>query len=1145
MSLQFILGSSGSGKSHYLSENIIQEAIANPKQQYLVLVPEQFTMQTQKQLVQMHPDSGIMNIDILSFQRLAYRVFEELGGYDEILLEETGKSLILQKIAQENKKKLKVLGGNLKKTGYISEMKSFISELMQYQVDTKQMEKLIEDSEEKMELHEKLKDVQCVYEGFCEYLQSRYITTEEVLEVLADALHKSKKIRNSVLAFDGFTGFTPVQNKVLRELLNCAEKVYVTVTIDPKEDIQKQASYYHLFSMSRQMIQKLSKMAMEERVEILPEIWIKPGEKSRFAQAPALAFLEEHLFRYGNQAYPKEQDEVGIFYARTPKEEMEIVAGKINKLVREDKLRYKDVAVITGDMSIYGEYTRQAFATANIPCFIDEKHSVLMNPFVECLRAVLDVVASDYSYASVFRYLRCGMTNLKRPQIDDLENYVIALGIRGYKHWNDTWTRHYRGMNPDQILYMNDIRLMVLDELGELTEILKRKDSTVLDNTRAIYEFVVRMQAQEKLKVQELLFAQAENRPMEKEYAQIYKVVMGLFDKMVSVLGEERVPLDDYKEILDAGLEETKIGIIPPSSDQVVFGDMERTRLKDIKVLFFVGVNEGIVPKTHSASQILSEMERDFLQKKSVELAPTAKENAYIQRFYLYLNMTKPSRRLELSCARLNSKGEALGEAYLLSNIRKLFPKLKIQEYREMDSDEWTLPAYLERPDSVFPALIEGLRLAVRGKVDNQWKELYSWYCAQPDYANRIGQVVEAAYYENPHDKIGKAAARALYGSQLHNSATRLEEYASCAFAHFLEYGLGLTERVRYEFQSADLGNIAHKALEWFSNKLKNSPYDWKNLEEEKRNEMIEESIEEVIHDYGNTILHSTSRNEYTIARVRRILKRTVWALQEQIRKGDFVPQSFEVNFSHVEDLETVNLVLSEQESMRLHGRIDRVDKLETNDCIYLKVIDYKTGNTSFDLVALYHGLQLQLMVYMNAAIEMEQKEHPDKEVEPAGVFYYQVKDPLVDQVEGEKPEDTNQRILQELKLNGILWENPDIIEHMDEKLASEKKSDILPVSYRKDGSLSALSSTVSQEQFHILSQYVNKKARNIGEAIVQGNVQVNPYIMKTKDACTYCPYKGVCGYDERIPGYEHRRLNSFQEDSIWEAFAKEVEPWQ
>ena len=408
MSLQFIIGSSGIGKTHYACEQIIRESMENPQHLYYIIVPEQFTMQTQKNVVEMHPGKGILNIDVLSFQRLAYRIFEETGGAMEVLLDDTGKSMVLQKLVQQHRKNLPYLGSQMNKPGYLDEVKSLISEFMQYDIREEELQDMLGKTGEDSLLHMKMQDVGVLYQAFLQYLEGHYMTGEGVMDALKKAIPFSDKLKKSVLLLDGFTGFTPVQMNVIRELLNVCDKVLVTVTMDAGENPLQLGKPHQLFYMSRKMIHTLSGLTSNLDDPVL----LKDERKGRFGNSTSLDFLEKHLFRYRRSAYEKKQEEICIFAAESPVKELEETARRIRRLVREKNLKYGEIAVITGNLEAYKSIASQVFEESRIPYFLDEKHTILMNPFIEYIRAALEMVTKGFSYESVFRYLRCDMSGL-------------------------------------------------------------------------------------------------------------------------------------------------------------------------------------------------------------------------------------------------------------------------------------------------------------------------------------------------------------------------------------------------------------------------------------------------------------------------------------------------------------------------------------------------------------------------------------------------------------------------------------------------------------------------------------------------------------------------------------------------------------
>ena len=1189
MSLQFIFGNSGSGKSDFLYDSVLKQAKENKEQQFLIIVPEQFTMQTQRELVERQKQHAIMNVDVLSFARLAYRVFDDLGKQNVVVLEETGKNLVLRKVAEQKKAELNVLGANMNKMGYVGEVKSLISELMQYNIRPDALAEFLEKEPLGEGLRLKMQDVLTMYQGFTEYLKGRYITAEEVLELLYDVAEESKLLCGSVIVLDEFTGFTPIQNRLMEKLLVLAKKVSVSVTMDVREDFYQCRGVHELFAMSKKTVASLLKVAELCKVPVEEPIVLPTGEKRRYVGAPDLYFMEQNLFRPGAGSYRykvsekamksnknhekltdsqlEETPDIRITSLKNPREELKFAAREIVRLTGEQGYRYRDIAVVTGDVQQYGNYVPEIFEQYHIPYFIDQTKNILFHPFIECIRAILEMIEYDFSYESVFRFLRCGLAEKIIPQgklssmeleldgetgeksaqckeqtihrlteqeIDRLENYVLARGIRGASRWSKPWTFVMPDGTLEDMERLNEIREAVYENFKPLLMAFRGKENTVSTQTFELYSLIRRLDMEQLLKERGEFFEKNGNQARAKEYDQIYKIVMDLLDKVTSLLGDETMTIREYSDILDAGFEAAKVGIIPPGNDTVTVGDIERTRLNHIKILFFVGVNDGVVPKAGNQGGIISQFEREKMAEYHLELAPGAREKVFIQKFYLYLNMTKPSERLYVTFCRVNSDGKALRRSYLIGTLLKLFPQLVVEEPSEEETLECVLTA-----ESALPFLMEGLNKPVED--EEAWTALLAWYLSDEGDREKALQLFDAAFGVHQDDAISKAVTKALYGNTLDNSVTRLEQFAACAFAHYLSYGLRLRERELQQFASVDMGNIYHDVLERFAKGIEMSEYTWFDIPQEAQDALLSQSMEDAIAGSGIGDVFEDARNSYLLKRMETTAKRTIWALMLQVRKGKFVPSGFEVSFSRAERLDAVQFQLGEDEKMRLRGRIDRIDTYETDDKVYVKIIDYKSGNTSFSLLNFYYGLQLQLVVYMNVALELTKKIYKGKDTEPAGIFYYHITDPMVDSDGGESEEEIRRSILEQLKVGGLVNEDPEIYGAMDTDFTGT--SSVIPVALKADGSLKAASKTASAYEFGLMSDYVRKKIEHVGKEIFAGNVSVKPYLLGDRSGCDYCPYHTICGFDVRMPGFSYQQFEKFDSsEEILAHIREEVE---
>ena len=1143
MSLRFYFGPSGSGKSHRIYEEIMQRAAQEPGRNFLIIVPDQFTMQTQKDLVMRSARGGILNIDVLSFGRLSHRILEEVGTKEMPVLDDTGKSLVLQKIAADLKEQLPAMGSLLHKQGYIHEVKSAISEFMQYGISTQDMDKLIASAEKRGALAMKLGDLKTLYRGFQDYIRDHFITTEETLDVLRRSLVKSKILPDSVVVFDGFTGFTPIQNRLIQELMRVCEETIVSVTIGEEEDPYQMDGEQKLFHLSKKTVADLVKLAAEAEVTRGEDVFVKGGP-NRFTEAPALCYLEQNLFRYQYEPYTEKQCEIRMFEALSPREEVHQTALYIRKLIREEGLTYRDIAVVIGDLEGYASYVETEFRQLEIPCFLDRTRGIVLNPMIEYIKSALQLYIRDFSYDTVFHFLRSGMADISREEIDELENYVIRTGARGYRTYSRLFTRKTEEMQQgsgqedteraeETMERLNRIRQQFADTVEILHMAPRAKAGEYVDH---LYDFLEQNQVQQKLLNYQQRFEQEGDLAKAREYAQIYRLVMDLLDQIYELLGEEEISLQEFADILEAGFGEITVGTIPQNVDRIVVGDMERTRLKQVKVLFFLGVNDGNIPKNAAKGGIISDMDREFLIESGTEMAPSPRQQMYIQRLYLYLNMTKPSERLYLSYAKVNSDGKGIRPSYLIDTVRKLFPQLAV-EYPQNRSRLEQIEGRQEGARYLAEELREYADGTLREEERQDFYLMYRAYETDPEGRDRL---TAAAFRRYKESGLSRIVARALYGRQLENSVSRLETYAACACRHFLQYGLSLQESEEFGFEVSDMGNVYHAVLENFAGKLAESGRTWWDFDENFATQAIKEAVEGYAATYGETVLYSSARNEYAITRMSRILTRTVLTLQQHLKQGSFQPDDYELSFRFAEDLDSIHVDLSEEEKMHLQGRIDRIDVSEDAEHVYVKVIDYKSGNKKFDLAALYYGLQLQLVVYMNAAMELESRKHPDKEIVPAALLYYHIDDPTIETPVELTQEQINEEILTKLRMNGVVNSDPAVVERLDRFL--QDKSKVIPVEKKKDGSFSARSGILSREELHVVSAYVDTKIRQIGREILDGKIAANPYEKGNEEACTYCAYKKVCGFDGSIPGYEKRQLEDLDKQTLMQRMQETTE---
>ena len=820
MAVHFILGGSGRGKSYYLNHIVAARAQEEKDKTFIMLVPEQATMQVQREIVQISSNRGIMNIEVQSFVRLAYRIFGETGTASLPVLDDMGKTMILHKVLLAKEKELPYFGKNVHKKGYVAQIKSFLSEMMQYGIEEEGLDDMIRAAGSKAALKKKLEDMKTAYRGFRDYLEDHYITSEEVLTVLSGVVPQSKLLKDCVICLDGFTGFTPVQYRLIRELMKVCSDMYLTVIMDEKQSVFRTGEKHELFYLSRKTTVHFMKM-IEENGLAEPEI-IRVGEdtgKTRFRKSAELDHLEKQLFRFpvkpyktgersdraggqpesgdiaaehstaaGSQSQAETCDiaagestiadpqsqagtrDVSIHVLAQPQQEIAFVAECVKKLRRQG-YRYRDIGVVAGDMEIYGTLAKDVFAQAGIPCFIDQKKSILANPFVSMLDALFDMMQYDFRYDTVMRYLRGKYSPLTREETDLLDNYLLASGIRGSRRWSQEWEAAgvFRIREESKAAKLNesinDIRSRVWTAFEEINGSTRTGKHTVEEYAAALVRFMEQEDFYHKLEADVEKFRAEGDSESAKEYEQIYGIVLDVLDRLVELLGTEETGLKEFRELLDTGFSEARVGMIPPGVDQIVVGDLTRTRLNHIKHLFFLGATDANIPSATGSGGVLSSSERSFLAQEDFTLAPTDREKIYTEQFYLYLTLTKPEEHLYLCLCESGNDGKEQKPAYLIDRMQKLYPELTVcVEERRKDA------VHILGQDTGLGYLIRGLRN--RSFQDKKWQQIFSYYKEKHEEA--LQKILEAAFYQPAQAALTKAAADMLYQDMLRGSASRI-----------------------------------------------------------------------------------------------------------------------------------------------------------------------------------------------------------------------------------------------------------------------------------------------------------------------------------------------------------------------------------
>ncbi len=1142
MSLQFVFGAGGAGKTEYILQYFLKEAPKDLGKNWFLIVPEQDTLAMQKRITGhlFNKGNGILNIDVLSFNRLAYRVFEELDipMGSMAIIDDMGKVMILRSVTEKIKDKLRLYQRELNKAGFLAELKSQISEFYQYRI-TPEMVDAAAALAESVYTKNKLHDLALILEGFQEYMTEHgYLTQEEILDKLYRSMPESELLKGAVVAFDGFTGFTPVQLDIMEEILPIAKETLVTldVSIDARESIYDERGPEDLFHLSRQTIKKLTKMAEQLKVELIPEIDVNrydawTGEE-RGADRPAFRFdtphghaldvIERRIYRFGVNAEKTEAGSaLSIWEAQDQRQEIEAIASEIEELIRSGRMRYKDVGIILTNPESYRDIVYKVFSEAGIPYFFDDPGRLTDSPYAGIICAALEAIDQNFSFDSVIRFLRaCPKEEpSEEHEIDIMDNYLRKTGKRGITKYENVWTER-DGSESE----MEALRKKLFCPVLSLYKKIKSRDTDVTVKVQALKDFMAESRSESYV----LALTDKLREEGDQNRAEFIKdsisAVDTVLDQMAKLLGDAVISVSDFKDILEAGLAEASVRVIPATMDQVVIGDLTRSRFSNPLVFFVAGITSTEIPKAESDHKIITDRDRKLFSEIGAELAPDRTEEALIQRFYIYRALLNPSERLVLSYPMKGRDGKGVKPSGLIGDIKDMFSDFRIKKLRRLKPKIFTRKEAVrfiasELPETVGQPVTEG---SLYEKLIRLLRILYE----DENFREKTLDLVSAAFSHYEDMNLTPDTSEMLYGDMISGSITRLERFGQCAYAHFLQYGLRLSERETFEVQMFDIGNIYHSAIEKSFRDVFDMHKKLEELSTEELNALAENSVRNVAETYNYGMLYDTARNQYLVHKAGSITKLTLWALSQQLKHGEFYVDGMEKQFDYVRN------------GLRLRGRIDRVDVARDADHVYVKIIDYKSGKTTFDLCKVYNGLQLQLVTYMSYAMTDYSNRNQNKEIVPAAMLYYRIQDPVLEYKAERTAENTEKEILKELRVDGLVNSELEIVKKLDRDIV--KDSEVIPVTIKGGDVDLSKKYVASTKQFEALEKYVEELMQRFAKEIKCGRISVDPMDFgKDSTACDYCPYHSICKFDSRIEGYRYRKQIMMKPEEIW----KEIMP--
>ena len=1145
MSLRFIYGRAGSGKTHRCLTEIKERIESQATHPLVFLVPEQFSFQAERDLVSVLETGGILKTEVLSFQRLAFRIFNEVGGITYPHIHSAGKCMILYRILDKMRNSFKVFAKSSDREGFVNTLSTLTTEFKRYGVTTEHLENASRELSLNNPLRDKLLELNLIYAEFEKTLSERYRDSDDDLSLAAQKLASASLYDNAEIWIDSFTSFTPQEYKIIGELLKKAKTVTVSFCTDVLNE-QGSAGEMDVFSPVKNAYKKLVKLAKAANMAIEPPIALDGEPLIRFKDSSELAHLERNYNAYPYRTYKEKTQQLSLFSANNLFSEIEATARDIIRLCRDQQMRFRDIAVVTRNLSGYEKLIEVIFSEYNIPCFIDRKVQINNHPLVRLILAMLDIFNENWSYEAVFRYLKTGLTGISQDDIDKLENYVLACGIRASQWTGEKEWRMSPELIPDErnleaqnkmLESINAIRVRVTEPLLAFRRRAKGRN-TAEAFCGSLYDFLCTLHVPETIEGYIEGFREKGELVLANEYSQVWNIVMEVFDQTVEVMGDETYGLERFSKILKIGLGEYKIGLIPASLDQVLVGSVERSKSHEIKAMFLLGVNDGVFPSASAKEGILSDADRGVLNHMGLELASDTRTQAFDEQFLVYRTLTTAGQYLKISWPIADSEGKTMRPSTIISRLRKLFPA--IHETSNLLPAQTTdqVMELVASGKPTFRQMVSALRQKADGKeIHPLWPDVYQWFSGQKEWVQSCEAARGSFQYKNLAQRINGDRMRALYGDPLVSSVSRLERYTACPFAFYVQYGLGAKERKVYRLSPPDIGTFMHAVIERFSDIIAKGEMSWRSFDREWCNNKVSEIVDEMLQKMQGTGIAASKRYTALTSRLKRVVARSVWLIAEHIRRSSFDPIDYEVGFGDREKYPPITIELDSGQKVNLTGRIDRVDAFKTEEGSYLRIIDYKSGTKDFRLSDVFYGLQIQLITYLDAIWESAGRVL-EKSVYPGGMLYFKIDDPIIKGNTNLTEEEIETAIMKQLKMKGLLLADVKLIKEMDKDISGA--SLIIPATVNKGDVLGKNTSGATLDQFQILRKYVRKLLKDLCTEIMKGNVNIKPYKKKNSTSCKYCSFLSVCQFDTTMKENAYRLLYDKDNEEVWKLMNEE-----
>lgn len=1120
----------------------------------LLVVPDQFTLEAERELIAHSGAKALMDVEVLSLSRLGYRLLEELGGSKRTFIDKYGRHMILSSIAAEEREKLQVFKGLEGKNSFIELVNNFISEMKQFNCGADELAEIARSVPDGSYTQRKLKDLYLLYSEYEATIRGKYTDSEDYIDLFLGKISRSELVAGNHIWIYGFDSFAPKALSVIGELMQYAADVNLVLTYDDK----REARDADLFALAETVIRNFENLAERRSIEVrkraIPKTYTaERADKIQFIEQELYALPARKYARGGQSTNPAEggaseaaadavasgeaagnadtasvaaagTDSLTLVAAANLYNEAESAACYVLELVRDFGYRFSDIKVICNDQETRGPILKRVFKEYGIDLVSDTSKDILQSSIVQYITALMDVVVEKYRTDLVIKMLKSGFGDLTNDEITDLENYAIKYKIRGTM-WKRPFVRGESEYGAEALVRMNAVREKALAFMPDLEAIFEAE--TCGEFISGLYGFLYeKVKLPEKIADLTVLQTEQGRPDLAEETAQIWGKVIGIFDQMSEIMGKQKFRAVAFRDLFEAGISQVEIGILPPTKDGLMMGTMQRTRTGEMKALVVVGANEGVLPNEKPGSGLFGSDEKNLFKENGIELCRVDDVRFLEERMGIYRNLSKPRERLWISYSLSDGEGGPARPSGVFTKLAGLFgdtPVARDALNRQSDAElVGAGPAGLRHLTEALQAACEGRPLAPH------WHEALAWF--KQNKPEALEPIRAGIAFTNKQEDLGREMTAALYmgniGStreealepspELSLSPSRLERYARCPFSHFVQYGLKPEERRIFEIAPREIGDIYHECLMEMSRHLTargiaitDPASPWMTISREECRTFVEDVIAKKSGTYREGILEAGNEEKYRGRRITDICEKVCWAVIEQVRAGEILRSSFEAPFGRGRRIPPIPVNLGEGRTAYIEGKIDRVDYLPGER---VKIIDYKTGNENFSVAEAEAGYRLQLMLYLEASLERRMK--------PAGVFYFKISEPMVD-ASGAAigPEEISDKIQKSFKLNGVIVDDPNVIRNVAGDFSGI--SDVVPIRINKEGLISGTGkdNLLTDEEFESLREKVCEKVTDICKSLAGGGIEIHPMKTAATSACAYCRYKGICRFDTIFEG--------------------------